>query len=172
MVAPRAGGGLLQPHAARAAAAQPHSIPPHISQTIAAPHLHAIATQTVANHACNKPCNAHHNVAKWRAAAGELDGAWTPIDHLKDIERTYEAAERKQGAPLPYKEVKLQMRIAMEHCDLGAPPCARTLAGLRDWAGCCVAHFAARLSACQRVHYVHMDLNAGAMNEQVCAALH
>ena len=51
----------------------------------------------------------------------ELAGAWTPLDNLNDLEKTYEAAEQRHPGSLPYKEVKLQMRIAMEHCDLGAP---------------------------------------------------
>ena len=48
----------------------------------------------------------------------ELDGQWTPLDDVDDMEQT-------MTAPRPsvrYKEVKLQMRIAMEHCDLGASP--------------------------------------------------
>lgn len=57
----------------------------------------------------------------------DLEGAWTPLDNLSDVERTYtEAAEQQRPAmnSLPFKSIKLQMRIAMEHCDLGAQPYA------------------------------------------------
>ena len=54
-------------------------------------------------------------------AAGALNN-WTSLDNLADIEATYTAkADQKQEPNMP-DSVKLQMRIAMEHCDLGAPP--------------------------------------------------
>ena len=63
----------------------------------------------------------------------DLEGAWTPLDNLSDFEKTYtEAAERpagRGGTQVPFKAVKLQMRIAMEHCDLGAPLCVRAPVG-------------------------------------------
>lgn len=50
-------------------------------------------------------------------SAGALN--WTSIDNLGDIEATYTASLGKNRANMP-SEVKLQMRIAMESCDLGA----------------------------------------------------
>lgn len=62
--------------------------------------------------------------------AKDLEGnAWLSLDHLEDIERTYTeaaggAAHRRTTSGRVPEAVKLQMRIAMEHCDLGAPsPC-------------------------------------------------
>lgn len=48
--------------------------------------------------------------------------SWTPLDRLHDVERSCgQVAETRRigGAPEP-QGIKLQMRIAMEHCDLGA----------------------------------------------------
>lgn len=49
-------------------------------------------------------------------SAGALN--WTSIDNLGDIEATYTASLGNNRANMP-SEVKLQMRIAMESCDLG-----------------------------------------------------
>jgi hypothetical protein len=45
----------------------------------------------------------------------DLEDSWTPLNNLNDFERT--CKERRPS--LPFTQVKLQMRIAMEHCDLG-----------------------------------------------------
>lgn len=80
----------------------------------------------------------------------DLEGnAWLSLDHLEDIERTYTeaaggAAHRRTTSGRVPEAVKLQMRIAMEHCDLSALPhhsrgacargCAEALAaGSRLW---------------------------------------
>jgi hypothetical protein len=44
---------------------------------------------------------------------------WTSLDNLGDIEATYTASIRQGGLAKTPAEVKLQMRIAMENCDLG-----------------------------------------------------
>lgn len=57
--------------------------------------------------------------------AKDLEGnAWLSLDHLEDIERTYTeaaggASQRRAPSGRVPEAVKLQMRIAMEHCDLG-----------------------------------------------------
>lgn len=53
-------------------------------------------------------------------SAGAL--SWTSLDNLSDIEATYTASLRSQGRTNHPPEVKLQMRIAMENCDLGKFP--------------------------------------------------
>jgi hypothetical protein len=64
--------------------------------------------------------------------AADLNTAWTPLDNLADIERTYTEAAGNRPSQRPSNlpdAVKLQMRIAMEHCDLGVTcqpvPCMR-----------------------------------------------
>jgi hypothetical protein len=74
----------------------------------------------------------------------DLEGAWTPLDHLSDVEKTYEEAaehNRPDLNRLQFKSIKLQMRIAMEHCDLGVlsfekPGC--TLLQVHSEGPCCI----------------------------------
>lgn len=54
-------------------------------------------------------------------AAGALNN-WTSLDNIADIEATYTATADHTQQPNMPEAVKLQMRIAMEHCDLGATP--------------------------------------------------
>jgi hypothetical protein len=53
-------------------------------------------------------------------SAGAL--SWTSLDNLGDIEATYTASLHSPARMNLPKEVKLQMRIAMENCDLGTIP--------------------------------------------------
>jgi hypothetical protein len=49
------------------------------------------------------------------------EASWTPLDKLNEMERgVNEATADVKGSVTP-PGIKLQMRIAMEHCDLGAP---------------------------------------------------
>lgn len=63
-----------------------------------------------------------------------LEGQWTSLDKVDDLERTYTSAFAARGMPRTKNpEVKLQMRIAMEVADLGA----RQLGNMRAcWRPC------------------------------------
>ena len=56
--------------------------------------------------------------------ADQAGQSWTPLDRLRDVELSCShVAETRRiagGAQEPPQGIKLQMRIAMEHCDLGA----------------------------------------------------
>ena len=62
-------------------------------------------------------------------AVGALNN-WMSLDNIADIEATYTAKAEQPHQPNMPESVKLQMRIAMEHCDLGAAPMLPAISSL------------------------------------------
>lgn len=57
----------------------------------------------------------------------QAEGSWLPINRVASVEHKFSRAMARLQPSKRIREVRLQMRIAMEYCDLGAPPLATAL---------------------------------------------